>query len=293
MHTSPKGNHMKRVNRILPVLFVLLSSHIVHPQSDFDNVEIKATHVAGNIYMLEGAGGNIGVSIGKDGVLLVDDQFAPLADKIRAAIAGIAKGDLKFILNTHHHGDHTGGNPVFGPEATIIAHENVRKRLADKPKKGWPVITFESSLSVHFNGEEIKAIHFEHSHTDGDAVVFFTASNVVHMGDLLFSGLFPYVDLAAGGDVETLIGSIEHLIEELPADARIIPGHGPLSTLKELRDYHTMLTETVAFVRNGINSGRSLDQLKKEGLPDKWKSWSWEFISQEKWIETIYTDLTR
>ena len=284
---------MNKIHATLLSLTILLCGLTVSAQGRFDDVIIKTTHVAGTVYMLEGAGGNIGVSVGDDGVLMIDDQFAPLADKIRAAISEIGSGDLKFILNTHHHGDHTSGNPVFGSEATIIAHENVRKRLSDKPESGWPVITFESSLSIHFNGEEIKAIHFEQSHTDGDAVIHFTGSNVVHMGDLFFSGRFPFVDLNSGGDVESLAANIEHLMGEIPADAKIIPGHGPLSGMKELKVYHTMLMETIDFVRKGMTAKKSVEDLKTEGLSDKWKSWGDGFISESKWIETVYTSLSR
>ena len=180
---------------------------------DFSKVEIKATKVAGNVYMLEGAGGNIGVSVGSDGLLIVDDQFAPLADKIHAALRGLSPASLKFVLNTHWHGDHTGGNAAFSAEAPIIAQENVRKRMAtdqvvfgDKvpasPKEALPVITFDDKVSVHFNGEEIKAIHFPAGHTDGDSVIFFTGSNVVHMGDDFFAGRFPFVDIGSGGSVQ-------------------------------------------------------------------------------------------
>src|SRR5690242_9404394 len=200
----------------LVVAFVLLfASSVAAQETDYSKVQIKATKVAGNVYMLEGAGGNIGVSVGADGILIVDDEFAPLADKIRASLKTLGQGKLKFILNTHWHGDHTGGNVAFGPEATIIAHDNVRKRLATEqkvlgqttpasPKEALPVITFDQSLSVHFNGEDIRAIHFPHGHTDGDSVIFFSASNVVHLGDDLFAGRFPFVDLDSGGSVEGL-----------------------------------------------------------------------------------------
>jgi glyoxylase-like metal-dependent hydrolase (beta-lactamase superfamily II) len=179
-------------------------------QQDFSNVEIKATQVRGNVYMLEGRGGNIGVSVGEDGILIVDDQYAPLSEKIRAALSKLNNGPLKFVLNTHWHGDHTGGNPFFGKEATIVAHASVRKRLMTEqrrgeritpplPKEGWPVITLESSLSLHFNGEEIKVMHFPRGHTDGDCVIFFVNANVVHMGDDFFVARFPFVDLVSGG----------------------------------------------------------------------------------------------
>ena len=272
-------------------------------QQDFSKVEIKATNVRGNIYMLEGQGGNIGVSIGDDGILIVDDQFAPLADKIRAALKQLNSGQLKFVLNTHWHGDHTGGNPVFGKESTIIAHANVRKRLmieqkrgerviAPLPKEGWPVITLESSLSLHFNGEEIKVIHFPSGHTDGDCMIFFTNANVVHMGDDFFVERFPFVDLNSGGNVEGLIKNIEQIIAQLPPDVKIIPGHGPLSTLDDLKKYHRMLVETTASVRQAITAGKTLDELKKQGLPEEWKSWGAGFVPTDRWIETIHQSLT-
>lgn len=272
-------------------------------QQDFSKVEIKVTPVRGNVYMLEGQGGNIGVCAGEDGILIVDSQFAPLAEKIRAALKGLNNGNLKFLLNTHWHGDHTGGNPIFGKEMTIIAHANVRNRLMTEqkrgdrvtppaPKEAWPVITLESSLAVHFNGEEIKVTHLPHGHTDGDCVIFFTKANVVHMGDDFFVNRFPFVDLASGGDVEGLIKNIAQIIPQLSPEVKIIPGHGPISTLEELKNYHRMLVETVAVVRQGINAKKSLDELKKAGLAEEWKSWGSGFISTDRWIETIYTNLT-
>ena len=271
-------------------------------ERDFSQVQIKATKVAGNVYMLEGAGGNIGASVGSDGILIVDDQFAPLADKIRAALQGLGKGDLEFVLNTHWHGDHTGSNPAFGKEATIIAHDNVRKRLSTEQtvlgetsppmaKEGLPVITFGESLSIHFNGEEIKAIHFPSGHTDGDSVIFFTGANVVHMGDDFFAGRFPFVDLASGGSVQGLTANIEKVLGQIPADAKIIPGHGPLSTPADLRAFHGMLVETTAFVRQKMEAGKDLATIQKEGLPEKWKEWGSGFINTETWIQIIHESL--
>jgi glyoxylase-like metal-dependent hydrolase (beta-lactamase superfamily II) len=273
-------------------------------QQDFSKVEIKAENVKGNIYMLNGTGGNIGVSVGSDGILIVDDKFAPLADKIRAALKGVGGGRLKFILNTHFHGDHTGGNVVFGPEAPIIAHANVRKRLASEqtrggqtapaaPKEAWPVITFDHSVSVHFNGEEIKALHFPRGHTDGDSVILFTGSNVVHMGDEFFAGRFPFVDLESGGDVEGLTRNIDQVIQQLPTGVIIIPGHGPISRMDDLKLYHRMLVETTELVRKRKAAGKSLTEIKAEGLPGEWKSWGTGFISTERWIETIHRSLSR
>jgi glyoxylase-like metal-dependent hydrolase (beta-lactamase superfamily II) len=293
------------VKKFLLLTVSLLFAVSTQAQTDFSKVEIKATKVAGNVYMLEGAGGNIGVSVGDDGLLIVDDQFAPLADKIRAALKGLADKKLRFILNTHWHGDHTGGNIAFGPEAPIIAHDNVRKRLATEqkstvfntttppsPKEALPVITFNDSLSVHFNGEEIRAIHFPHGHTDGDSVIFFSTSNVVHLGDDFFAGRFPFVDLESGGSVEGLVKNIGELVDKIPPTAKLIPGHGPISTLDDLKAYHRMLQQTTDIVRQKIAAGKTLDQIKTEGLPAEWAPWGTGFIKTDRWVETIYKSLT-
>ena len=269
---------------------------------DFSKVEIKTEKAAGSVYVLFGAGGNIGVSAGPDGVLIVDDQFSPLADKIRAALKPLSPGQLRFVLNTHFHFDHTHANPVFGREATIVAHANVRRRLsADTvvlgqthkalPKEGQPVVTYETALSVHFNGEEIRVVHFPAGHTDGDSVVFFTGSNVIHMGDDFFAGRFPFIDLDNGGSVEGLTRNVAEVIAKAPADVKIIPGHGPLSTIADLRAYHSMLVETTELIRTRLRAGRTLEQAKAEGLPEKWKEWGTGFINNEKWIEIVYRSL--
>jgi glyoxylase-like metal-dependent hydrolase (beta-lactamase superfamily II) len=273
-------------------------------QQDFSKVEIKVVPAAGNIYMLQGAGGNIGVSAGSDGILIVDDQYAPLAEKIRAALKGINPGKLKFVLNTHFHGDHTGSNATFGPEAPIIAQENVRKRLSQEvtirgnkvppsPPEALPVITFEDAVSVHFNGEEIRAIHYPHGHTDGDSVIFFTKSNVVHMGDDFFAGRFPFVDLENGGSVQGMTEGVAKVLAQIPADAKVIPGHGPLSTVDDLKAYHRMLVETAAIVQKGIAARKTLEQLQATGLPEQWKEWGSGFIDTKTWIETLYNSLTK
>ena len=287
-------------------LFALLpitSSGARAQQRDFSQVQIKATKVAGNVYMLEGAGGNIGVSAGEDGLLIVDDQFAPLADKIRAALKEINPGRLRFVLNTHYHGDHTGGNAQFGRESTIVAHDNVRKRLATEqtvmgqkippsPREALPVVTYAQSVSIHFNGEEIRVLHFPAGHTDGDSVILFTASNVAHLGDDFFAGRFPFVDLGNGGTVQGLTRNIADLIARLPADVKIIPGHGPLSAIDDLKTYHRMLTTTTEHVRKQIDAGKTVEQIKAAGLPDEWKQWGTGFINQARWLETIHRSLT-
>jgi glyoxylase-like metal-dependent hydrolase (beta-lactamase superfamily II) len=276
-------------------------------QQDFSKVEIKATKVAGNIYMLEGSGGNIGVSVGSDGILIVDDQFAPLADKIHSALnalKGPGDGKLKFVLNTHWHGDHTGGNQVFGAEAPIIAHENVRKRLSSEqkimgetipasPQGALPVITFGDRVSVHFNGEEIKVIHFPAGHTDGDSVIFFTGSNVVHMGDDFFTGRFPFVDLASGGSVQGLTDNVAKILAQLPADVKVIPGHGPLSDKADLEKFHRVLVDTTAIVEKKMKAGKTMQAIQDEGLPDEFKDWGSGFIKTKAWLAVVYESLDK
>ena len=276
---------------------------------DFSKVEIKVAKVAGNVYMLQGAGGNIGASVGEDGIVIVDDQYAPLAEKIRAALKGITDKPVRFIINTHYHQDHTGGNAFFQKEAPIIAHDNVRKRLSESgtagnggavkmktevaPAGALPIITFDHDITVHLNGEDIRALHVQRGHTDGDSVIFFTSSNVVHLGDDFFAGRFPFVDLESGGNVEGLTKNIGEIIEKIPQGARLIPGHGPISTIDDLKNYHRMLLQTTEIVRGKIAAGKTLDQIKSEGLPDEWKPWGTGFIKTDLWVETIYKSLTQ
>jgi glyoxylase-like metal-dependent hydrolase (beta-lactamase superfamily II) len=267
------------------------------------DVVIKTVPVAGGIYMLQGRGGNIGVSAGADGVVLVDDQFAALAPKILAAVRALGKGDPKFVINTHWHGDHTGGNTEFGSKATIVAQENVRKRLSvpqdrgdgektePTPPAGLPVVTFQQSVSLHLNGEEIRVMHLPRGHTDTDAVVFFTGTNVVHMGDHFFNGRFPFVDTASGGDPVQFAANIKAVLDQIKDDTKVIPGHGQLGTKADLAAFHAMLVDTIKVVRAGKKAGKSLADVQKAGLPEKYKGWGEGFIKPEMWIETIYTSV--
>ena len=267
-------------------------------QTDFEKVNIVTTRVAGTVYMLTGAGGNIGVSAGEDGIVIIDDQFAPLAPKIKAALASITDKPIRFVVNTHYHGDHTGGNEVFGREGPVLAHENVRKRLAagsgqtpPAAKGALPVVTFNSSATIHVNGEDIRAVHFPSGHTDGDSVIWFTRSGVVHMGDHFFPDRFPYVDTASGGTVRGLTANIAMILGTLPDDAKIIPGHGPLADKASLRRYLDMLKGTTAAVAAAIKAGKTLDQMKTENVLGPWSSWSWQFISSERWLQTLDKEL--
>lgn len=284
------------------VMAALLLAAPAAAQQDFSAVEVTGEHVSGAVHMLTGAGGNIGVSAGEDGILIVDDQFAPLADKIRAALAAISPGDLEFVVNTHFHFDHTGGNAIFGKEALIVAHTNVRKRLADgagvrgrpaepAPKEALPVVTYDDGVSIHFNGEEIMIGHLTGGHTDGDSYIYFTDSNVVHLGDQFFAGRFPFVDTGNGGNAVGLRDSIGEVLEHLPPDAKVIPGHGPLSSVDDLKTYHRMLTECVATVKAGKDAGKSVEEIQAGGLPDEWKGWGSGFINESVFITSIFESL--
>jgi cyclase len=292
---------MRRLYLLLLAFFALAATA---QDRDFSKVEVKAQKVAGNVYMLTGAGGNIGVSVGEDGVVIVDDQFAPLAPKIKEALKGISDKPIKFVLNTHYHGDHTGGNEVFGREAPIIAHDNVRKRLASgskvfgnatppAPKVALPVVTFGDRVSLHINGEEVRAVHFPNGHTDGDAVIYFTGSNVVHMGDDFFNGTFPFVDSENGGSVKGLIADLEKVLSTLPDDVKVIPGHGPLSDKPGLRKFADAMKGTWDAVAAGVAAGKTLDQLKSEKVLAQWDAMGQGFIKTDAWIERIYHEMKK
>ncbi|WP_419160898.1 MBL fold metallo-hydrolase [Candidatus Palauibacter sp.] len=291
-------NRIRVRSLVLAALWSGIASTPVLAQQDFSAVRIEATHVAGSVWMLVGSGGNIGVSSGPDGVLMVDDQFAPLADRIRDALREVGQSEEAaepgFLLNTHFHGDHTGGNAEFGEASTIVAHTNVRSRLVagGSPDEALPVVTFDEALSIHFNGEEIRAFHIPNGHTDGDALIYFMGSNVLHMGDDFFAGRFPFVDIDNGGSVEGLARGIAGVLDNVPADIRIIPGHGPLSSVDDLRTYHRMITETIAMVRGKIDGGMSNEQVQGEGVSDEWAEWGGGFISTERWLDTVYRSLS-
>src|SRR5256714_8181108 len=280
-------------------------------QQDFSKVQIKATKVSGNIYMLEGAGGNIAASIGEDGIVMVDDQFAPLAEKIQASLKnlGITDKPVRFVINTHYHGDHTGGNaPFSNAGSTVIAQDNVRKRLVEGgvagnggsikmenkqgEKAALPIITFEHDVTVHLNGEDIRALHFPAGHTDGDSIIFFPKNNVVHMGDDFVRYGFPFIDVASGGSVQGMIDAMEKATAQLPADVKVIPGHGALSNLDDVRAFTKMLKETSAVVQKAINDHKTLDHMKQEKILAPWAKWKGDFVNEDAFIDTLYNSLT-
>ena len=272
-------------------------------QQDLSKVEIKAQKVAGSVYMLTGAGGNIGVSVGDDGIVMIDDQYAPMAPKIRTALKAITDKPLRFVINTHYHGDHTGGNESFAGEAPVIAHENARKRMQTggkgrfgdipaAPKGGLPIVTFDNRLTIHANGEDIRALHLPNGHTDGDAAIWFTASNVVHMGDDFFNGFFPFVDAQNGGSVRGLLGNVEKVLTTINDTTKVIPGHGPLSDKAGLRAFADVLRATIGAVETAHKAGRTVEQMKSDKILAQWDKWGQGFIKTDMWIDIVYTDVT-
>jgi cyclase len=301
---------MKTLVRWAAVLSMLAVLAVVAAAQDrdFSKVEIKVQKVAEGVYMLTGAGGNIGVSVGEDGIVIVDDQFAPLAPKIQAALKGITDKPVRFVLNTHYHGDHTGGNADFAKTgSTLIAHENVRKRLAEgytikrfgmneppAPKDALPVITFDQSATVHLNGEDIRALHFPNGHTDGDSVIFFPKANVVHMGDDFVTYGFPFVDVEHGGSVSGMIAGDEKVLNMVPADAKFIPGHGALCTADDVRKFIAMMKETRALVVDAVRKKMTVEKMKANKILSKYEEqYGKGAIKTDDWIDTLHADVTQ
>jgi glyoxylase-like metal-dependent hydrolase (beta-lactamase superfamily II) len=262
-------------------------------QGRFDDVEVKAQAVGGSVYMLVGAGGNIAVSAGPDGLLIVDNQYADLADKIAASLADISKEQTRYVINTHFHGDHTGSNAFFSKHknATIFAHENVRVRLSSGEETDpamLPVVTYEKGVKFHMNGDTVHVFHLANAHTDGDSAVWFEQPDVMHTGDLFFKDWFPFIDLNSGGSVAGYIAAVETLLGMIDNDTKVIPGHGALANKADYARFLDMIKQTYAYVQAKKAAGISEDDLVEAGLEEKWKNWSWNFITEEKWIRTIY-----
>ncbi|AWL10966.1 hypothetical protein HMF8227_00470 [Saliniradius amylolyticus] len=279
--------------RWLTVLLAFMLPAVGATENPYDDVEIQRKHLSGSVHMLTGAGGNIGVSAGEDGVLIIDDQFAPLAEKIAASVAEIGNSEVRYIVNTHYHGDHTGSNAWFAEHhhATVFAHHNVRVRLSDKAETqpaSLPVVTYDEGVKFHFNGDTIHVMHLPSGHTDGDSVIWFENANVLHPGDLFFEGRFPYIDLNGGGNVAGYIANVETLIDRVDADTQIIPGHGKLANKADYQRFLNMIKTTYAYVQSLKKQGLSLEQAIETGLQEQWQPWSWRFIDEKKWIETLY-----
>ena len=299
---------MKRIITLFGLLALCTGQLFAHGDDSHhanrQDIQVKTTKVAGNVYMLQGRGGNVGALVGMDGILIVDDDYKAVSPKLAAALKELGSEKPRFILNTHWHGDHTEGNEFFGKDSTIVAHVNVRKRLLDPPvifgmktppyaSYALPIVTYTESMSLHLNGEEVRLVHYPNGHTDGDTIVFFKNANVVHLGDHFFNGFFPFIDLESGGSVQGMISNVAMLIKQIPADAKLIPGHGPVATLDDLRTFHQTMVDTSNIVQAEMKKGRSLDEIKKAGLPEKYKTWGSFFIKTDMWIEIVHQSYSR
>lgn len=277
-------------------------------QRDFSRVEVKATRLTDSTYMLAGAGGNIGLSVGEDAVFLIDDQYAPLTERIVAAIAKITPKPVRFVLNTHWHGDHMGGNENFGSAgAILVAHENVRKRMGTEqfiefsrttvpasPRAALPVVTFTDGVTFHLNGDEIRAVHVARAHTDGDAIVHFPRNEVIHAGDVFWNGLYPFIDASSGGSVRGTLAACDKVLAIAGAQTKIIPGHGPLSDRAGLQAYRDMLAGVVARIEPMVRDGRKVEEIVAAKPTAEFDAqWGKGFIAPHKFAEMVANDLLR
>jgi cyclase len=278
-------------------------------QSDLSKVELKVTKVTDSIFMLSTpVAGNIGVSIGEDGVAIIDDQFAPLAPKIRAAIALLSDKPIRFVINTHWHGDHTGANETFGRNgAIIVAQGNVRKRMAAKqigslsgretpaaPAAALPIVTFVESATLHYNGDDLEATHLPAAHTDGDVAIRWRKANVLHMGDNFFVGDYPFVDNNSGGSYNGMISAVEWALANVDDNTQIMPGHGPLSNKKGLQEFHNMMVTVRERILKMIKQKKTLEQVvAAKPTADFDAKWAGSFWKPDQWVGRVYTDLRR
>jgi cyclase len=297
---------------LLALLLAVAAASSSAQEEDLSQVKIKSSALGANLYLLQGSGGNIAALTGADGVLLVDDEFGVLAERIRAALQGLgATQPVRFIINTHYHFDHTDGNLAFAQSgATLIAHDNLRTRLAaggtignggsisrevkPAPPAALPAITYQSELTVHMDGEDVRVRHYPNAHTDGDSVVFFRAAGAVHMGDIFVRYGFPFIDIKGGGNVRGMIAACEDVLKSVPPDTRIIPGHGEIASVAELREYTRMLTETTARVQQALSAGQSLAQMKQAQLLGEWSarySPPKGFVNTDAFTESLYNSL--
>jgi glyoxylase-like metal-dependent hydrolase (beta-lactamase superfamily II) len=294
--------------RILAACAAGLFAAAASAQQDFSKVEIQTEKLADTVYMMTGAGGNLGLSVGEDAVFVIDDQFAPLTPKIQAAIAKLSPKPVKFVLNTHWHFDHTGGNENLGKAgALIVAHENVRKRLSaegfieflgmktkPEPKVALPVVTFTRDLAFHLNGDEIRAFHIARAHTDGDSIIHFSKSDVIHMGDSFFNKLYPFIDTSSGGTVDGVLAAADRVLKMAGDKTRIIPGHGPLASKADLKAYRDMLAAVSANIRGQVKARKTLEQVVASKPTAKYDEvWGKGFLAPEKFVAMLYGNIKK
>ncbi|HEU4747739.1 MAG TPA: MBL fold metallo-hydrolase [Gemmatimonadaceae bacterium] len=297
---------LRRTLNVMTTALALLPLSRLHAQPDLSQVQVKVVPVAPGVYMLEGGGGNIGLSVGDDDAFLIDDQYAPMTAKVKAAVATVTSKPVRFVVNTHWHNDHTGGNEAMaGSGAIIFAHENVRRRMTTdqflaafnaripaSPKKALPVVTFSDTLSFYLNGDTIRSVHVANAHTDGDAIIFFRKANVIHMGDAFFNGFYPFIDVSTGGSVVGTIRAANHALAMSNAGTRFIPGHGPLATRADLVRYRDMMVSVRDTVSRLIARGRTLSQvIAARPLADLDARWGQGFLKPEQFLTIAYESL--
>lgn len=289
------------------LLFViLLFASISHLSAQDKAVEFSTFQLSDTVYMLKGRGGNIGISTGEDGLYIIDDQLRPITDQLLKAIGKISNKPIRFVINTHYHADHVGGNETIGNAgAVLIAHENIRKRMTTEqvsifmnnttppyPKGALPVVTFNDRLSLHLNGETATAYYVANGHTDGDSIIHFPVSNVIHMGDMFFNGLYPYVDLDAGGSMQGLVAAANLALSMADESTRIIPGHGPLGMTEDLKNYRNYLVQAGANVQTLIDEGMELGQIIAAKPTREWdESLGKTWITPAQFVTFIYNSL--
>lgn len=268
-----------------------------YSQQDFSNVEIETVPVADGLFMLVGQGGNIGLSLGSDGAFIIDTQFAPLSEKIQAAVNAAGGGEVEFVVNTHWHGDHTGGNANFANAgAVVMAHNNVRVRLVgdDADAAALPTVTFPERISFHWNGDDVNVEHVDNAHTDGDSLIHFTNLNVFHMGDLFFNGAYPFIDVDSDGNFDGIISAAENVLTRSNSETRIIPGHGALANRGDLETYVSVLKTIRDRFQSLIDEGRTEDQVVAAGVTSEWdETWGAGFMDPERFTRLAYQSLTR
>ena len=294
--------------RILALCATLFAGAALAQSQDFSKVQVKAEKLSATTYMLTGAGGNLGLSVGADAVFLVDDQFAPLTTRIEAAIGELTRMPIRFVINTHWHFDHTGGNENLGKAgALIVAHENVRKRMSTEqfieflnmkikvePRVALPVVTFTRDVTFHLNGDEIHVLHVPNAHTDGDAIVHFRTSDVVHMGDVFFNRLYPFIDTSSGGSVDGVIAAVDRALELAGENTKIIPGHGPLANRSDLKAYRDMLVTVSGRIKDGKRAGKSLEEVVAAKPTAEFDAvWGKSFLPPDRFVEMIWKNLAK
>lgn len=292
---------MKRIILVSVLTIVCIPAFLGAQQ---DTVQITTKRVAGPVYVLDsGSAGNIGVIADPAGAVIIDSMYARFEDSIRTELRALPGGEkIRFVINTHWHSDHTDGNKIFGPGSVVVTHENVRPLLTEPqtllgqttpalPAEALPSVTYSDTLTLYAGNLPIRLVHYPNAHSNGDTVVFIDKYKVIHTGDMFFQGMFPFMDVANGGNIENWVRQLDSILSDLPPDTRIIPGHGPVVGVAELKAFRQMLYDSAEIVRGQMKEGKTLDQIKAAGLPDRFEPWTKGFFTAPQWLELVYQSL--